>query len=454
MHGAAEGLWAPERRLLTCGLVLMVTLVASETLAVATVLPVVSRQLGDLRLYGWVFSAFLLSSLVGIAVGGWVGDRSILSVPMVVGLTLFAAGLLLGGTARSMPVLVVARAVQGLGGGVVPATAYVAIGRDYPPETRPRMFAVLSTAWVVPGVAGPALAAAVSSAVGWRWVFLGLLPLVGAAAFLAVISLTSPPVGPRTARPPLRPLAVTGVVAGAGLALAGLTATVPAWSLAALVAGTALLLLSLRRLTPPGTLSAAPGLPATIANRGLLTFAFFAGDAYVPYSLTTVRHAPTVIGGLALTASTLTWTVGSWILDRRLARWGTRAFVRAGELCILTGFALTVATLWPALPAAVGIASWSIAGFGMGLAYSPLSVTALAQAPTGQEGATTASLQLTDVLGQSLGTGAAGAAVAAGAHGLGVRTGAALAFAIGAAVGLVALGVGRRLPRAERAPSA
>ncbi|HEX4254920.1 MAG TPA: hypothetical protein VH089_07530, partial [Streptosporangiaceae bacterium] len=73
--GGTGGIWTPERRPLTIGLVLAVTLVAFEALAVATVLPVVSRDLGDLRLYGWVFSAFMLSSLIGIVVAGTLADR-------------------------------------------------------------------------------------------------------------------------------------------------------------------------------------------------------------------------------------------------------------------------------------------------------------------------------------------------------------------------------------------
>ena len=133
----AGGVWARERRPLTAGLVFAVTLVAFEALAIATVLPVVSRHLGDLRLYGWVFSAFLLSSLIGIVLAGTLADRVPLGRPMLAGLILFALGLAVGGTAPDMALLVAGRAVQGLGAGVVPAVAYVAISRGYPEACRP-----------------------------------------------------------------------------------------------------------------------------------------------------------------------------------------------------------------------------------------------------------------------------------------------------------------------------
>ena len=59
--------------------------------------------------------------------------------------------------------------------------AYAAIGRSLPDPLRARMMAVLSTAWVAPGLAGPAVSAEVARLFGWRWVFLGLLPVVAVA---------------------------------------------------------------------------------------------------------------------------------------------------------------------------------------------------------------------------------------------------------------------------------
>src|ERR1700749_2918032 len=125
----AGGIWAPAYRTLTVGLVLAVTFVAFEALAVATILPVVGRHLGDLRLYGWVFSAFLLSSLIGIVVAGTLADRVPIGRPMLAGLALFAVGLVIGGTAPTMAVLVAGRAVQGLGAGGGAAGGHVALSR-------------------------------------------------------------------------------------------------------------------------------------------------------------------------------------------------------------------------------------------------------------------------------------------------------------------------------------
>src|SRR5215467_5941060 len=455
-EGRVRGLWAPQTRGLTAGLVLSITFVASEALAVVTVMPLVAQDLGGLRLYGWVFSAFMLGSVVGIVVAGREADRRGPAVPFVGGLVLFGSGLAVAGLAPTMVVLVGGRVLQGLGAGAVPSVAYASIGRSLPGPLRARMMAVLSTAWVVPGLAGPALAAEVAHVFGWRWVFLGLLPVVAVAGSIAVPALVR--LGPPGAGQVQEHQLIYGiaVAAGATLILAGLTlvagsaaAAAGAAVAGAVVAGAALILAgtaaglpALRRLVPAGTLTARPGLPATILSRGLLTFAFFGADAYVTLAITAVRHRSPLVAGIAVTGATLGWTAGAWVQARLSETWPGRRFVRTGLVIVLAGIAGMVLVLQPHVPVAVGLAAWTVAGLGMGLAYAPLSLMMLREAPPGREGQTSASLNLADVLGTALGIGVGGAAVAAGA-GRDLPLGITAAFAASAAVGVVALAVSR-----------
>ena len=103
------------------------------------------------------------------------------------------------------------------------------------------------------------------------------------------------------------------------------------------------------------------------------------------------------------------------------------------------------AVLLPGMPVWVAFLAWSIAGLGMGLAYVPISLMMLREAPAGREGWASASLNLSDVLGTAIGIGTGGAAVAA-ATGPGLRWGITAAFGLSAAVAVAALGVTRRLP--------
>jgi MFS family permease len=442
-----DGVFAPGRRSLTAGLIGIVTLVATEALAVATVLPLVEEDLGRLDLYGWVFSGFFLGQLVGIVVAGRLADRVRPVVPFVAGVALFGAGLALGALAPTMPVLVAARVLQGLGAGALPACAYVAIGRAYPHELRPRMFALLSTAWVVPSLVGPALAGVVGQVAGWRWVFAGLLPVLGVIGTWSAVAVRAVPA---PAQPEVRPGVGDAVVLalGAGVLLAGLGAAErPLIGLALVVAGGAAAVPAFRRLTPTGTLRLAPGMPAAVGVRGVLTCAFFAADAWVPFLLTSLRGLPVVVGGVALTGATLAWTAGAWVQERLVQRTGPRWLVRRGLVGVVAGVGATATALSAAVPAAVGVVGFALAGFGMGLAYAPLSVTVLALARTGREGEATASLQLSDTLGIALGTGVAGALVAlADASGASERAGVAAVFGFAAAVAVAGTVAAGRIP--------
>jgi MFS family permease len=201
---------------------MLIAATAFEALAVATIMPATAADLGGLGLYGWAFSAFLLANLVGIVVSGGIADRSGPLLPFVIGVVVLTVGLLLGGVASSMGVLILARVLQGFVGGCVSAVAYVAIGRGYPAYARPKMLALLSSAWVVPGLVGPAVSGLIASELGWRWVFLALVPLPPLAAVLAFPGLRRIPAGEAAASDFARVRAAVQLAIGAGLLLAGL----------------------------------------------------------------------------------------------------------------------------------------------------------------------------------------------------------------------------------------
>jgi hypothetical protein len=348
-----------------------------------------------------------------------------------------------------MPVLVGARAIQGFGAGAIPAVAYVVIGRTYPDALRPRMFAILSTAWVVPGLAGPALAAFVADHVGWRPVFLGLLPLVVVAGSLALRELRNVPGNPdRVGRRVL--FDAVRLAAGASLVLGGLQAGDVVLSPLLAAVGVVLGVPALRKLMPPGTFTARGPLPAAVLSRGLLTFAFFAPDIFVPLTMTTIRGESVVLSGIALTAGTLAWTTGAWIQERTVFRVGAAPLVRNGFLLVALGIAGMGAVLAEVTPVWFGIPAWGVAGLGIGMAYSSISLTVLRHATPGSEGASASSMQLADILGTALGTGIGAVAVAASVARLGSAVaGVAIADGLAGALAIVGFVLASRL----RSPS-
>src|SRR3954454_1412643 len=222
----AGSILSPQRRAITAGLVLTISVSAFEALAVSTVMPVAARELDGLRLYGWAFSAFMLANLVGISVAGPLADRRGPAPPFAMGLTLFAAGLLVDGLAPNMQVLILGRAIQGFGAGGLAAVAYVSVSRGYPEQLRPRMMAALSSAWVVPSLVGPPLAGLAADHLTWRLVFFVLIATCPIAGVLALPALRTMPGAEPTDRAGegRRVLTAVRLAVGAGLVVGGLGA--------------------------------------------------------------------------------------------------------------------------------------------------------------------------------------------------------------------------------------
>jgi MFS family permease len=444
------GPWSPPYRLLTLGLLITIVAAAFEALSVATIMPATAADLGGLSLYGWVFSAFMLANLVGITIAGGEADLRGPARPYVVGVVLFMTGLLIGGLAPTMIVLIIGRTVQGLGAGLVSSVIYVAVGRGYPAEAKPRVLALMSSGWVIPGLIGPAFAGLIADHIGWRWVFLGLIPTGVVALFMSLPSLRKMPAGTLTKRDHRRVIDALLLAIGAGSLLAGPGQSHRLLGLALSVVGIVVAWPALRRLLPAGTIRARAGLPAAIASMILLNFGFFGVDAYIPLGLTDVRGRSASFAGLALTAATITWSTGSWIQARYVRRVGRRRLERIGLSLITVGSAGAIFMLFHDVPVIAGPIAWGIAGLGMGIAYSTLSLVVLETAAKGEEGAATSSMQLGIVLATALATGLGGVLIDNFAQGgESVRTSILIQDALMIGVLVIALAVAGRLPGKE-----
>ncbi len=406
-------IWDAAHRRTTIGLLTLVTLVAFEAMAVGTAMPRAVAELDGVAWYAWPFSAFLLTSVVGMVVGGEVGDRRPPGPGILVGVSVFAAGLVVAGVAQHMAVLVLGRAVQGLGAGVVIVLLYVVAGQAYSARLRPRLFGAFAAGWVLPALVGPLAAGLVTTHVGWRAVFLGLVPLV--AAGLALLLTGAPGQAPAGEGVPRRGRTAWALLAGAGIAAlqyAGQRLDLLAVVLA--VAGATGLALALRRLLPRGTVRARPGIPAVVACRGLLAGAFFGMDALLPFVLTEQHGWSAATAGLPLTAGAVGWVVAAQLQGRRPDVPRQRV-LRLGCLVLATGLAATATTAVPALGGWPAYLTWGLAGVGMGLGMPSVGVLLLDQSPETERGANSAALQIADVTASALCVGISGVLVAGAA---------------------------------------
>ncbi|MFI0354426.1 MFS transporter [Actinomadura sp. 9N407] len=432
------GLLGPGHRGATLGIVLVVTLMSFEAMAVGTVMPVIAADLDGMALYAWGFSATLIAGLPATVLGGGWADRSGPARPLLAGPATFVTGLAIAGAAPTMAIFVAGRAVQGVGTGIAMVGTYVLIARVYPERLRPRVFAALSAAWVLPSLIGPALGGLAAERLGWRWVFLGLIPLVIPPTLMLVPAMRglrggAPSGGALAGK--ARYLAAIVAAAGAAALLYGLDHT--GWALLPVaVAGLAGLVAGLPRLLPPGTLRMRQGLPSVVLARGLLAGAFFGMDVFIPLTLVSLHGFSPTQAGMVLTVAALGWSAASQYQGR--SRRPQAFFVRLGAVLVTAGIAGTVLALQTSGWAAA--ITWIIGGAGMGFAVGSLSVLLLRLSPEEEQGTNSSALQIADTLGSSLVVGIAGALVTAFgtgrlALGLGV---AGILFVAIAAIGIIA----------------
>lgn len=400
----ATGIWQGRFVWVTVGAVALIFLAAMQSLAVTTVMPVVSADLDGERLYAVAFAGTLATSVIGmVAVGAWC-DRGGVLAPLSTAAALFVVGLLIAGFAFTMPALVAGRLVQGLGTGGQTVALYVVVARVYPGAMHGRVFAAFSAAWVVPSLIGPFLAGAVTEFLHWRWVFLGVAALTVVAFAMVVARLHGLPLDtdePSTARIAPRLACAVAVAVGAlGLSLAGELGAW-AWAWAAVAASVVVIGLASRPLLPRGTLVAARGLPSVVLMRGLIAGALFGAEIYVPYLLIDGYGFSPTWAGLGLTAAALAWAVAADVQGRFGDRLGNASITLTGTALLVTALLVAGATAQFGLHPAVLVAGWGLAGGGMGLMYPRLTVLTLAYSTPQNQGFNSSALSISDAVGSA-----------------------------------------------------
>lgn len=454
-------------RTVTLTLVGLVTIVAFESLAISTVMPGVAAELDATAGYGLAFSAMFTAQLLGIVLAGTWIERVGPVRPVWVGQLVFAGGSLVAGLAPSFGVLLAGRVVAGLGAGLVVVGLYVVVGGVFSEAMRPRVFAWISAAWVLPSIVGPLLAAAMAAAWSWRVVFLAVVPAVALTSLglwrngPRLASAVDSPAAP-SASPEATPRRSTARTARLGLAVAvgagafqwAGTSLVPLRPLpvALAIGGLVVLAFAVPRLLPPGALTLRRGLPAVVLARGLFTAAFGGAVTFIPLMLVTLRGLTEQEAGVVLALSSIGWSVAAAVQGRERFAQASTVFVALGAVCVTAGCAVLAAAAgwgWPSVAVVLGA---TVLGVGMGLGVTSISVLTLRLAAPAERASASSAMTLSDTLGSAVGVAVAGTVFAtlttAGDPGPGTF---AVLWATTATIGGLAVVAGTRAAPPQRA---
>lgn len=173
-----------HRKYIMAGMVLGMLAACLDGTIVSTSGAVIAASLGGLGLYSWMFTAYMLCEAVMIPIGGKLSDRYGRKPFFLVGLLLFVGGSVVAGLSTSMEMLIVCRAIQGIGGGLLVPVATAAVADLYSPEERGKMQGALGAVFGVGTALGPVIGGFLTDYLSWHWVFYINVPIAAIALFL------------------------------------------------------------------------------------------------------------------------------------------------------------------------------------------------------------------------------------------------------------------------------
>ena len=181
----------PQSRRIFTGLLLGMLVASVSQTIVGPAMPRIVAELGGMEHYSWVATAAMLVSAISVPIVGKLSDLFGRRPFYLGGLAIFVLGSILAGTAQSFWWLVAARAVQGLGIGILTPLSQTIVGDIIPPRQRGKYQGYMGVVFGVTSVAGPLLGGLITDALGWRWLFfiaipVGLVAIVVIARFLVL----------------------------------------------------------------------------------------------------------------------------------------------------------------------------------------------------------------------------------------------------------------------------
>ncbi len=389
---------------------------AVEATIVATAMPTIVAALGGFSLFSWVFAAYLLAQAVTIPIYGRLADLLGRKRVFFFGATLFLIGSTLCGFAPSMLMLVVFRALQGLGAGAILPVAQTIIGDVYAPQERPKIQGYLSGVWGFSAIVGPLLGAFIVEHLSWSVIFWVNLP-IGAAA-MATLAAFLPE--PKLHRPHSIDVAgaVLLVLSVGTLMFALLNAVHLGWWLVPMLVASLLFLVLLlaqeRRASEP-LLPLGMWRDRTIlaSNIGGLAIgaAMMATSAFLPTYVQAVMGRSAIASGLILTLLSIGWPIASTLGGRLMLATSYRTTAVVGGFLLMTG---SVMLPWLGQHLLTACVAATLIGAGMGMTSTTFMVSVQNAATHSMRGIATASAVFMRMLGSSLGSAMLGAVLNVG----------------------------------------
>ncbi len=405
----------PSRPLVLASVMAASFMIAIEATIVSTAMPQIVGRLGNLDLYAWVFSSFLLAQTATTVVFGKLADLYGRKSILLTGIAIFLAGSVLCGVAWSMPSLIAFRLIQGIGAGAIQPVAITVVGDLYAAHERGRVQGYLASVWGVSSVIGPLAGGLIISHVSWAWIFWINVPVGIAAAAGFHLFLRESASREKRSVDVLGALLFTVAIAALMLALteAGRAGSVALVSAVVCLVGGALFVWQERRARDPMVafaLWARRPIATTNAATLLSGMTIIGLTTFLPMYVQVVLGYSALVAGFTLTATVLGWPIGATLAARNFARFGLRPTLVFGSVLLPIGALAFVALAPGGSPWLAGAGSLML-GFGMGFLSTAAIVIIQDSVGWAERGSATAANMFARNLGSTLGATMLGAAL-------------------------------------------
>ncbi len=377
-----------EVRTILMSLMLTMFLAALDQTIVATALPTIGRQFHNVASLSWIITAYLLASTAVAPVFGTLSDIYGRKVMIVVSLSLFIAGSVVCALAPSMTVLILARGLQGLGGGGIMPLVQTIISDVVTPRERGQYQAYFSGVWVAAGIGGPILGGVFAEHLHWSMIFWINVPLALLGLGLLLPRMARIPVFHRLRKVDwlggvlLMAAAVlfTLLLTWGGTRVAWLSPTALALAGVTAALAAAFVWHALRVDEPflPLPILGGPVVPFGILAGGCAVGAIVGLTVHLPIYYLAVYHLTASEAGLALIPLVAVSVLGAATAGRAMAtlKHYKRVAIAGTGTAVLTGLTMTLAT---PLPLVGLLAVLSVFAFGLGTTF-PVSVVSIQNA--------------------------------------------------------------------------